>query len=71
MPMTSTEHTVLTRSQWREREQAHAERVDQLTLAHRERVSGQIPHPVEDFLFTYYSLPVSYTHLTLPTTERV
>jgi len=56
MPMTSTEHTVLTRSQWREREQAHAERVDQLTLAHRERVSGQIPHPVEDFLFTYYSL---------------
>ena len=56
MPVTSTEHTVLTRSQWCEREQAHASRVDELTRAHRERVSGQIPHPVEDFLFTYYSL---------------
>lgn len=54
--LTSTDLTVLARAEWRKREQAHEERVDALTRAHRERVGGQIPHPVEDFLFTYYSL---------------
>jgi hypothetical protein len=38
---------------WQERAAAHELRVDGLTAAHRAR-SGR-PHPVEDFLFTYYS----------------
>jgi hypothetical protein len=33
---------------------AHAERTDALTAGHRERRARGIPHPVEDFLFTYY-----------------
>ncbi len=33
---------------------AHAERIDALTAGHRERRARGIPHPVEDFLFTYY-----------------
>jgi hypothetical protein len=40
-------------STWQRRAHAHALRVDTLTAAHRAR-SGR-PHPVEDFLFTYYS----------------
>ena len=35
---------------------AHVERVDELTRGHRARAGGGIPHPVEDFLFTYYTL---------------
>jgi len=47
----------LARSQWRDLEQAHAARVDELTRGRRERrVGRQLPHPVEDFLFSYYSL---------------
>ncbi|WP_295787750.1 3-methyladenine DNA glycosylase [uncultured Microbacterium sp.] len=34
---------------------AHAERADALTAAHRARASRAEKHPVEDFLFTYYS----------------
>ena len=45
----------LTRSEWREREQAHQERADSLTAAHRDRASRGEKHPVWDFLFTYYS----------------
>ena len=56
MPMTSTEHTVLTRSQWREREQAHAGTGRPADPGPSGAGRGQIPHPVEDFLFTYYSL---------------
>lgn len=40
---------------WRERERAHIERADALTRAHRERAARGQKHPVEDFLFTYYS----------------
>lgn len=39
---------------WRARETAHRERADAATAAHRSRRAGQVPHPVEDFLFTYY-----------------
>ena len=40
---------------WRAREAAHADRADALTAGHRaRRARGEI-HPVEDFLFTYYS----------------
>jgi hypothetical protein len=34
---------------------AHEARVDGWTAGHRERASTGTPHPVEDFLFTYYS----------------
>lgn len=40
---------------WHARAQAHAERADALTAGHRERTSRREKHPVEDFLFTYYS----------------
>ena len=41
---------------WRPLAAAHAERVDALTRGHRDRVGRGAPHPVEDFLFTYYTL---------------
>jgi hypothetical protein len=47
--------TVLSESEWRAREHAHAERADALTAGHRERASRGEKHPVWDFLFTYYS----------------
>ncbi|GLU90885.1 3-methyladenine DNA glycosylase [Agromyces sp. NBRC 114283] len=40
---------------WRARERAHAERADALTAGHRERSARGEKHPVEDFLYTYYS----------------
>lgn len=40
---------------WRAREQAHADRADALTAAHRERAARREKHPIEDFLFTYYA----------------
>ncbi|SDQ09030.1 3-methyladenine DNA glycosylase [Microbacterium sp. cf332] len=40
---------------WRDMSDAHAERADELTEAHRRRASRAEKHPVEDFLFTYYS----------------
>ncbi|WP_395728357.1 3-methyladenine DNA glycosylase [Nakamurella sp.] len=45
---------VLAASRWRPLESAHADRVDTLTRGHQERARRQLPHPVEDFLFTYY-----------------
>lgn len=39
---------------WRVLESAHAARVDALTEGHRARARDRQPHPVEDFLFTYY-----------------
>ncbi len=56
MPLTAGTLTVLTAAEWRPLEEAHQARVDELTSGHRSRAGGQIPHPVEDFLFTYYSL---------------
>ncbi|MDN3494430.1 hypothetical protein QL996_00665 [Planococcus sp. APC 4015] len=41
--------------EWRELEAAHHYRADDLTAAHRARASRHERHPVEDFLFTYYS----------------
>lgn len=40
---------------WRARESAHIARADALTADHRARASRAQRHPVEDFLFTYYS----------------
>jgi len=46
---------VLQPSEWRARASAHAERADALTAGHRQRAQRGEKHPVEDFLFTYYS----------------
>lgn len=45
----------LTRAEWTAAAAAHAERADALTADHRARASRAEKHPVEDFLFTYYS----------------
>jgi len=47
---------VLDGPSWRAAEAAHARAVAALTRGHRERASAHLPHPVADFLFTYYSL---------------
>jgi hypothetical protein len=44
---------------WQALEAAHARRVDAATAAHRERRLAGRPHPVEDFLFTYYPFRVA------------
>lgn len=46
----------LSHDEWRRLEHAHHERVDALTTAHLTRRSRGGRHPVEDFLWTYYSV---------------
>ncbi|WP_243074928.1 3-methyladenine DNA glycosylase [Microbacterium sp. SS28] len=46
---------LLAPAEWRAREEAHHARADALTAGHRARASRGEKHPVEDFLFTYYS----------------
>src|SRR6195952_465072 len=46
---------LLDRATWTQLEADHQREVDELTSAHRSRVSNSRTHPVEDFLFTYYS----------------
>ena len=53
---------VLPADVWREREAAHEERARGLTSAHRERSARGETHPVEDFLFTYYSYKPAVLH---------
>ncbi|GAA1952124.1 3-methyladenine DNA glycosylase [Microbacterium deminutum] len=48
-------YAVLPAAEWRSREAAHIVRADDLTRAHRERAARGERHPVEDFLYTYYS----------------
>lgn len=45
----------LSRAEWSARADAHAARADALTADHRARAGRAERHPVEDFLFTYYS----------------
>ncbi len=47
---------VLQPADWRARAEAHRDRADALTAGHRDRAGRGEPHPVWDFLFTYYSL---------------
>lgn len=47
---------LLPAAQWRARERAHHTRVDALTHEHLARRSRRERHPVEDFLWTYYSV---------------
>ena len=42
-------------SHWRALAAAHEERADELTAAHRVRAARGEKHPIDDFLFTYYS----------------
>lgn len=46
---------VLPEVEWRERADAHAAAVDALTAGRRERRRAGRAHPVEDFLFEYYT----------------
>jgi hypothetical protein len=54
-PGPTTTVRVLTRDEWSARRAAHEARVDALLAAHLQRRRTGVPHPVEDFLFTYYS----------------
>lgn len=56
-PSTPTEHlTHMPREEWTRRAQAHAQRVAPYTQPFLERRFRGETHPVEDFLFTYYTL---------------
>lgn len=46
---------VLSRAEWVPLEAAHAERADAMTAGRRDRASRGQTHPVDDFLYTYYS----------------
>lgn len=46
---------VLTAPEWAELEREHAARADALTAGRRHRVARGETHPVDDFLYTYYS----------------
>jgi hypothetical protein len=46
----------LREEEWRARAAAHRTRMERWTLPHRERRRRGEAHPVQDFLFTYYSL---------------
>ena len=50
-----TELVVLNEPDWRTRAVAHEARVDALVGDHLARRSDGVKHPVQDFLFTYYS----------------
>ncbi|SEB59038.1 hypothetical protein SAMN04489806_1207 [Paramicrobacterium humi] len=45
----------LAASEWRAREAAHQQRADALTAGWRSRQQSGEQHPIDDFLFTYYS----------------
>lgn len=47
--------TILPAADWRALERAHEARADALTAGHRGRAAQGEQHPIEDFLFTYYS----------------
>jgi len=53
--VTTATATVLDRSDWTERMRAHAARTDALTAGRRQRAARGETHPVDDFLYTYYS----------------
>ena len=47
---------ILTEPEWRERVRAHEARADAATSTHLARRRDHRTHPVEDFVFTYYSV---------------
>lgn len=52
----STDLQLIGRAIWADRAAAHERRVDALLAGRRDRVARGMKHPVEDFLFDYYSL---------------
>jgi len=46
----------LSRVEWQELQQRHRETVDAMLADHVRRARAGLPHPVEDFLFHYYSI---------------
>lgn len=54
-PPAASSPAVLPAQEWRARQSAHRQRVRAWTEPFRERRSRQQKHPVDDFLFTYYS----------------
>ena len=46
---------ILSVAEWHARRAAHEARVDPWVQPHLARRKDRVPHPVEDFLFTYYS----------------
>jgi hypothetical protein len=54
--MTQPAHVVLDETSWRATAAAHAEVADTLTAGRRRRAGIGERHPVDDFLFTYYTL---------------
>ncbi|WP_298804723.1 3-methyladenine DNA glycosylase [uncultured Pseudokineococcus sp.] len=52
--MLATAPTVLAEEEWVPVAEEHRRAVEALTAGHRERALAGEPHPVEDFLFTYY-----------------
>lgn len=56
----ATETNVLAEAEWLTRRRAHESRVDAWIGPHRERASRGEKHPVEDFLFNYYSFRAAW-----------
>ncbi|GAA3510474.1 3-methyladenine DNA glycosylase [Actinocatenispora rupis] len=54
-PPNATYRVVLSAAEWRGRRAAHERRIDGWTAPHLARRRKGARHPVEDFLFTYYS----------------
>jgi hypothetical protein len=61
----------LERSEWTERMRSHAARADTLTAARRHRAARGQTHPVDDFLYTYYSYKPSLLRRWHPGREVV
>ncbi|GAB3153881.1 hypothetical protein GCM10027290_47500 [Micromonospora sonneratiae] len=55
MTAATTRTAVLDAPTWQTRRQAHEQRVDAWLAPHLQRRRSGVKHPVEDFLFTYYS----------------
>lgn len=56
---TSAPNTILDASEWGGRAAAHRERAGRHTQPARARRDRRLPHPIDDFLFEYYSYPFS------------
>ncbi len=55
LPLVQTAPTALPEAEWTALAAAHEQRMDRWLLPHRERRRAGVAHPVQDFLFTYYS----------------
>ena len=51
----ATEPEVLPQQRWQQLQRIYQDQVDRLCAGHRDRARRGEPHPVEDFLFSYYT----------------